>query len=255
VVLAIRHDRCHSLLSYCAVHQPYLLEIAVDTIAAALAAERGGADRLELCSQLAVGGLTPSADVMRTAREQISLPIFVMIRPRGGDFFYSDAEFAAMQGDIAIASQLGMNGVVSGVLLADGHVDVARSRQLVECSHPLPVTFHRAFDESGDLRQALEDIIETRATRILTSGGAPTAPQGLAALAELVAAAGDRVLIVPGSGINPSNIQRVARQSRAREYHSGLSSVVRGADRHENDFEALVRELADGLAACVARGD
>jgi copper homeostasis protein len=137
---------------------------------------------------------------------------------------------------------------VLGLLKDDGCVDIQRTRKLVELARPLPVTFHRAFDVSADLRQSLEDVIKTGATRILTSGGAPTAPEGLAALGELVDAAGDRIIIVPGSGINPSNILRVAQESRAREFHSGLSSVMQGGDRDEDRFEAAVRKLTDLLA-------
>jgi copper homeostasis protein len=232
----------------------FVLEITVETLEAALAAQRGGARRIELCSQLAQDGLTPSSELMGVVRRQVQLPIFAMIRPRGGDFVYSGAEFEAMQGDTAAAKQLGMNGMVLGILQADRSVDVARTRQLVQLAHPLPVTFHRAFDVSADLRKSLEDVIRTGATRILTSGGAPTAPEGLAALAELVALAGDRIILVPGSGINPSNILRVAQQSRAREFHSGLSSVLQNADRQGNRFEAAVRKLAEALASCAEPG-
>jgi copper homeostasis protein len=227
-----------------------ILEITVETVDAALSAQRGGAHRIELCSQLAVGGLTPSSELMQAARQQISLPIFAMIRPRGGDFVYSESEFAAMQRDIGTAKQLGMNGVVLGILKEATRVDIDRTRQLVELARPFPVTFHRAFDATADLREAFEDVIQTGATRILTSGGAPTAPEGLAALVELVAAAGDRILVVPGGGINPSNILRVAQESRAREFHSGLSSVLPNADQRGERFEAQVRKLAAQLAVC-----
>jgi copper homeostasis protein len=225
-----------------------ILEITVETVDAALSAQRGGAHRIELCRQLAVGGLTPSGDLMQAVRAQISLPIFAMIRPRGGDFVYSDSEFAAMKGDIETAKQLAMNGVVLGILREDARVDIERTRRLIELARPLPVTFHRAFDATADLRKALEDVIQTGATRILTSGGAPTAAEGLAALAELVAAARDRILIVPGGGIHPANILRVAQHTRAREFHSGLSSVLGDDERHEDSFEAQVRELAAQLA-------
>ena len=171
-----------------------------------------------------------------------------MIRPRGGDFVYSAAELATMQGDIGTARQLGMDGVVLGILKEDGHVDIQRTRELVEHARPLPVTFHRAFDVSADLRKSLEDVIQTGAARLLTSGGAANAPDGLAALAELVDPADDRMIIVPGSGINASNVQRVAQHTRAREFHSGLSSVARGADGQWKDFEAEVRSIVEILA-------
>jgi copper homeostasis protein len=233
------------------VHNSYILEISVETLDAALAAQRGDADRIELCSDLAQEGLTPGTELMRVVRDQVDLPIFTMIRPRGGDFVYSDAEFAAMKSGIASAGKLGMDGVVLGILKEDRHVDIERTRQLVELARPLPVTFHRAFDVSADVRTSLEDVIATGATRILTSGGAPTAPEGLASLAELVAAAGDRIIIVPGSGINASNALGVAQESRACEFHSGLSSVMPSADRHGDRFAAAVRELAGVLAPCV----
>jgi copper homeostasis protein len=229
------------------VQNHFILEIAVETVDAALAAQRGGANRIELCSQLAQDGLTPASDLMHVVRQRVPLPIFAMIRPRAGDFVYSGEEFQLMQRDIETARGLGMNGIVLGILREDRSVDVARTRQLVQLARPLPVTFHRAFDESTDLRKSLEDVIETGATRILTSGGAPTAPQGLPALAELVAAAGDRIIIVPGSGINPSNILLVAQESRAREFHSGLSSVLSRAERQWDRFEAEVRNLVDLL--------
>jgi copper homeostasis protein len=229
------------------VQNHFVLEITVETVDGALAAQRGGADRIELCSQLAQGGLTPGTDLMRVVRRRVPLPLFAMIRPRASDFVYSGAEFQVMQRDIETARGLGMNGIVLGILREDRSVDVARTRQLVQLARPLPVTFHRAFDVSADLPKSLEDVIETGATRILTSGGAPTAPKGLPALAELVAAAGDRIIIVPGSGINPSNILLVAQESRAREFHSGLSSVLSRAERQWDRFEAEVRNLVDLL--------
>ena len=229
------------------MRSPHILEISVETLDAALAAARGGAHRIELCSDLAQGGLTPGTELMRAVRERVELPVFAMIRPRGGDFVYSDAEFAAMKAEIAIAGLVGMDGIVLGILKEDRRVDTERTRRLVEFARPLPVTFHRAFDASGELRQSLEDVIHTGAHRILTSGGAPTAPEGLASLAELVAAAGDRTIVVPGSGINASNILRVAQESRAREFHSGLSSVMQTADRHGDAFETAVRKLVELL--------
>jgi copper homeostasis protein len=232
------------------VRGPRILEITVEAVDAAVSAQRGGAHRIELCSQLEVGGLTPSGGLMQAVRRQISLPMFAMIRPRAGDFVYFDAEFATMQLGIETAKRLGMNGVVLGILKEDARVDVERTRQLVELARPLPVTFHRAFDATADLHEALEDVIQTGATRILTSGGAPTAAEGLAALTELVAAAGNRILIVPGGGLKPANILRVAQGSRAREFHSGLSSALGDDERHGELFKAEVRKLATQLALC-----
>src|SRR5712671_7508060 len=203
-----------------------LLEISVETLEAALAAERGGADRIELCGDLSCGGITPGDDLVRTVHEQVRIPIFVMIRPRAGDFVYSTAEFAEMKRSIASTKESGVEGVVLGILTKDHRVDAERTRELVELAKPLRETFHRAFDEASDLRQALGEVIKTGAHRILTSGGARSTPEGAAILAELVAAAADRVVIVPGAGINAANVLQVARQTGAHEFHSGLSTVL-----------------------------
>jgi copper homeostasis protein len=225
-----------------------LLEISVEALEAALAAERGGADRLEFCGHLSLGGVTPSADLVSAVRAQVCVPIFVMIRPRAGDFVYSGAEFAEMKCSIGRAKESGVDGVVLGILTKGHRVDVERTRELVELAKPLAVTFHRAFDEAADLRQALEEVIQSGAQRILTSGGAKSAPEGAAILAELVAAAGDRVVIVPGAGINASNVLHVARQMGAREFHSGLSTVLPYAGGNYKKFEEEVRKLVEAVA-------
>lgn len=225
----------------------YLLEISVETVEAALAAERGGADRIELCSSLSIGGVTPSAELMRAARELVRIPIFVMIRPRGGDFCYSAAELAEMKRSIARARELKMDGVVLGILTQDRRIDIEQTRALVEMARPLPVTFHRAFDECTDLQRALEDVIQTGAARILTSGGASSALQGAGVLAELVAAARSRIVILPGAGINASNIVQVARQTGAREFHSGLSAVLPNGSGKYKKFGEEVRKLSEAI--------
>jgi copper homeostasis protein len=227
------------------VSNPYLLEISVESAEAAVAAERGGADRLELCTELAVGGLTPSEDLMTHARARVQLPIFAMIRPRAGDFVYSTKEVDRMRSDIDAAKRLGMNGVVFGLLKRDLRVDVLRTKELVELARPLPVTFHRAFDACADLVEALEEVIDTGAARILTSGGAPTAPEGLGVLAGLVATARERIGILPGGGINASNIASVAQKTGAREFHSGLGSVLAYGNEDYTAFENEVRKLGN----------
>jgi copper homeostasis protein len=229
------------------LNRKYLLEISVESLEAALAAQRGGADRIELCGNLNIGGVTPSIELMRKVREKLHIPIFVMIRPRGGDFVYSEAEFAEMMGSIADAKQAGMDGIVLGVLTRERRVDVAGTRELVEFANPLTVTFHRAFDECVDLREALEDVIQTGARRILTSGGAKSALEGAALLAELIAAAGNRIIIVPGAGISASNVARVVKETRASEFHSGLGSVLPYASTDYKQFEAEARKLAGSL--------
>jgi copper homeostasis protein len=225
-----------------------LLEISIETLQAAQTAERAGADRLELCGDLSVGGVTPTAEVLRTVREHVRIPIYSMVRPRGGDFLYADAEFESMKADIATASSLGMNGIVLGILKADRTVDVERTQNLVDLAHPLPVTFHRAFDECKDMKHGLEDVIATGAARILTSGGAVSAAEGAATLAELVEVAHYRIGILPGAGINPSNILQVAKATRAKEFHSGLSSSLPRPYANYEKFESEIRKLANLLA-------
>jgi copper homeostasis protein len=225
-----------------------LLEISVETLEAALAAERGGADRIELCGDLPLGGVTPGADLVRTVRAQVGIPIFAMIRPRAGDFVYSTTEFAAMKRSTVGAKESGMDGVVLGVLTKDHRVDAARTRELVELAKPLPVTYHRAFDETADLHQALEEVIQSGAKRILTSGGSKSAQAGAGVLAKLIEAAGERIVIVPGAGISSANIVEVARQTRAREFHSGLSAALSYGSNENEKFEEEVRKLAEQIA-------
>jgi copper homeostasis protein len=230
------------------VSSPILLELSVETAEAAVAAERGGAQRIELCAQLRLGGLTPSEEVMRLARKSVTVPIFAMIRPRAGDFTYSLEELAQMRRDIAVAQRIGIEGIVLGIVTRERCVDAERTRELVMAAHPLPVTFHRAFDDVADLDSALDDVIETGAARILTSGGAANAPAGIENLARLVDAAGERVTIIPGGGINASNVLQIARKSGARELHSGLGSVLGYGQEDYALFESEVRKVAEQLA-------
>jgi copper homeostasis protein len=224
-----------------------LLEISVETLEGAMAAERGGADRIELCGDLSLGGVTPGADLVRTVHEQVRIPIFVMIRPRAGGFVYSTAEFAEMKRSIVGAKESGMDGVVLGVLTKDHRVDVERTRELAELANLLPVTYHRAFDESVDSHQALEDVIQSGAKRVLTSGGAKSALEGAVVLADLIEAAGERIVILPGAGISAPNIEQVARLTRAREFHSGLSAALPYGSKNYTRFEEEVRKLAEQI--------
>lgn len=211
-----------------------LVEICVDSVASAVAAECGGARRLELCGDLLEGGITPSAGMIAAVRAKVSIPVQVMIRPRGGDFCYDADEFDIMRRDIETVKKLGADGVVFGILGAEGNVDIPRSRELVELARPLDVTFHRAFDMSAALLRSLEDVCEAGANRILTSGGQATALQGIAKIAELVKAARGRIAIMPGSGIKPENARRIVEESGIREIHAGLGSVVAGPMRFRN---------------------
>jgi copper homeostasis protein len=226
------------------VENRFRLEISVETVEGAAAAERGGAERIELCGELNAGGVTPDVQLMRRVREMVRIPVFAMIRPRAGDFVYSDAEIAEMKRDIAAAKELSMDGVVLGILTREQRVDVERTRELVEFARPLPVTYHRAFDEIARLHEALEDVIQTGAKRILTSGGAKGALEGSVVLAELIEAAGERIIIVPGAGISSVNVVAVARRTRAREFHSGLGAALPYGSNEYKEFEVEVRKLA-----------
>ena len=230
-----------------------LLEISVETLEAAKAAERGRADRIELCGNLSAGGVTPDAELLRTVRAQVRIPIFCIVRPRPGDFVYSDAEFSEMRRSVADVKESGMDGVVLGVLTKDHRVDVERTRELVEFAKPLPVTYHRAFDEAADLHQALEDVIQTGAKRILTSGGAKSALEGAPVLAELIETARERIVVVPGAGISAHNIELVVQQTRAREFHSALSAALPYGSKDYKKFEDEVRKLAKQIARIMAR--
>jgi copper homeostasis protein len=199
-----------------------LLEICATSLDYAVAGQRAGADRIELCSDLDCGGVTPSARLMKAARERLQIPIHVLIRPRRGDFVYSPREFSTIRQSIQTAKDLKMDGIVVGILDRNFHVDVARTRQLVELAQPLPVTFHRAFDETDSLHGSLEAVIRTGAQRLLTSGGRSKATAALSTLAQLVDKANDRLIVMPGSGITPANISRVVRATSAREIHGTL---------------------------------
>ena len=215
-------------------HSPILVEVCVDSVASALAAERGGAARVELCSSLIEGGITPSAGLIEKTRAAVSFPIHVMIRPRGGDFCYDTEEFAIMQRDIALAKQLGANGVVLGILDVAGNVDRTRTQQLVDLARPLLVTFHRAFDMTADLFRALEDVCAAGADRILTSGGEQTSIQGQETIRQLVLCASNRIAIMAGSGIKPENARSLVDSTGVKEVHLGLRSVVPSPMVHRN---------------------
>jgi copper homeostasis protein len=210
-----------------------LIEVCVDSVVSACAAERGGAGRIELCSDLLEGGVTPSTGLIELVRKKVEIGLHLMIRPRGGDFCYDDEEFEVMRRDIVSAKQLGADGVVFGILDVDGRVDVERTRRLIELARPLNVTFHRAFDMSADLFRALEDVCAAGADRILTSGGQQASVLGRGMIARLVAVAGDRVVIMPGSGINEHNAASLIQETGAREIHVGLRSSIPSPMRHQ----------------------
>jgi copper homeostasis protein len=211
-----------------------LLEVCVDSVASAIAAERGGAARLELCSSLIEGGITPSAGLIEITRAAVSIALHVMIRPRGGDFCYDTDEFEIMRRDIALAKQLGANGVVFGILDVHGEVDVARTRQLIKEARPLAVTFHRAFDMAADLFRALEDLCAAGIDRVLTSGGESSCLQGQKMIAQLAQKAQGRIVVMPGGGIKPQNARSFVDHTGVTEIHSGLRSAFPSPMVHRN---------------------
>ncbi len=222
-----------------------LLEIAANSLDSALAAQAGGADRIELCMALEVGGLTPSPGLLAQVRERLSIPVYALIRPRAGDFAYSPSEHATMLADIAHCRAAGCDGVVIGALTVDGDVDVERCRELVAAADGMGVTFHRAIDVCRDPAQALEAIIALGCERVLSSGGAPGAPAGAQALRALVEQAGERIVVMPGAGIDADNIAQLRRLTGAREFHASAKRALPSAMRHA---PAVALGMEDGEA-------
>ena len=197
-----------------------ILEIAVFNYQSALLAERAGADRLELCENPADGGTTPSTGTLRQVKDTLWLPVFPIIRPRGGDFFYTEEEFQIMKWDVMMCKGMEFEGVVFGMLLRNGKIDKENCKRFVDFAYPLKVTFHRAFDRARDPFEALEDLIECGCSRILTSGQVPNALDGASLIKQLIEKADGRIIVMPGSGLRSSNIAEVAKITRAVEFHS-----------------------------------
>ncbi len=211
-----------------------IIEVCVDSVASALAAEAGGADRLELCQDLCEGGLTPSAGLLAVVRERVKLPVAVMIRPRGADFCYSAAEFEVMRRDLQFAKQAGANMIVLGLLTPDGSVDVARTKELIALARPLPVTFHRAFDMGRDAKSALEELIGLGVERVLTSGLERNVIAGLDTIVALMKQARGRITIVPGGGISEQNLPQILAATSAKEFHVSASTPQESAMTFRN---------------------
>lgn len=212
------------------------LEIIGFNIESCIAAQEAGASRIELCDNPTEGGTTPSYGFIKAAREKLSIDLYVMIRPRGGDFLYSDAEFEIMMQDIGMCKNLGCDGVVLGILTPGGNVDKKRCRQLIEYAYPLGVTFHRAFDRAKDPLQSMEDVIEIGCERILTSGLRLKAIDGIALLKKLIQQADDRIIIMPGSGVNADNIMQIAESTGAVEFHSSASIFLNSEMKYVNEL-------------------
>jgi copper homeostasis protein len=200
----------------------YLVEIATSDFITTAAAVEGGAHRIELCANLAEGGVTPSQGTIRQCREKFQALIFPIIRPRGGDFLYTNDEFRIMLQDVQFCKQLGCDGVVIGLLNEDGNIDIKRTAALVEAAYPLGVTFHRAFDRCRDPFEALEQLISIGCERILTSGQKPSAPDAIELIASLNKTADDRIIIMPGSGVRKDNVKELADKTCCVEFHSSL---------------------------------
>lgn len=196
-----------------------IIEICLESVESVIAAEKGGADRVELCSDLFEGGLTPTIGTVKTALKKSNIKINAMIRPRGGDFCYSDEEFEVMKEDIKAFKETGINGIVFGILTPEGDVDIKRSKEIIELARPLAVTFHRAFDMTRDPYKSLEELIELGVDRVLTSGQEATVPEGADLLEELVQIAGDRIIVMPGCGITERNFPKLRDKIKAKEYH------------------------------------
>jgi len=210
------------------------LEIIGFNIESCVAAQKAGANRIELCAGPGEGGVTPSYAFIKTAREKLHIDLYVMIRPREGDFLFSIEEFDMMKTDVSICKELGCDGIVTGILTSDGKVDKERCKQLIELAYPMEATFHRAFDRVADPFEALEDIIGLGFERILTSGLKPKVMEAIETLSALIKQSGDRIIIMPGSGITSANIIEVAEKTDAKELHSSASILKESNMQFQN---------------------
>ncbi|MDN5200426.1 copper homeostasis protein CutC [Fulvivirgaceae bacterium BMA10] len=230
-----------------------IVEVCVYSIESAIAAQEGGADRIELCDNIYDGGTTPSVGTMEIARKHLSIDFYAIIRPRGGDFLYTDAEFEVMKKDVLSAKRLGLDGVVFGILTKDGKIDKERCRELVDLAGPLGKTFHRAFDLTQDPKKALEDIIDLGMDRILTSGQKALAIDGACLIKELNEVAANRIKIMAGSGVSSENIEELSAQTGVNEFHmsarsprrSNMEYQRRGIPIGHPSLDEYVIEMAD----------
>jgi copper homeostasis protein len=218
-----------------------LLEVAANSVASALAAQEGGAGRVELCASLGEGGLTPSYATIAIARERLLIPLYVLIRPRAGDFLYDEIEIGTMRRDIEACARLGCDGVVIGALDADGNVALNACRELIHAARGLGVTFHRAFDLARDPALALEELIALGCERVLTSGQRTTASEGAAQIRTLIGHAGNRIVVMPGAGIDSRNIASLRVATGASEFHASARRALPSAMRYQPNRLADMR--------------
>ncbi len=203
-----------------------ILEICVDSVESAFAAQKGGADRIELCTNLNEGGVTPSCGAIKFVADKLKIPVNVLVRPRTGNFYYSDEEFEIMECDIELIKKLNANGIVVSVLNDDNTIDIERMKELIDCAQPMEVTFNRAFDLVPDPIEALHILIELAVDRILTSGQKSNAAEGIDLIEDLVEAAKDELIIMPGGGVNADNIKTILIKTGAKEIHSSASDNI-----------------------------
>ena len=247
--------------------QMYLtFEISIDSIQSAINAERAGAQRVELCAGLSEGGTTPSIGMIKMVRKYTKLQMFVIIRPRGGDFLYSDREFDVMCNDILEAKKNGADGIVSGALTADGEIDIEKTKKMVELTYPLPFTFHRAFDMCKNPHEALEQLINIKVSRILTSGQKQSAELGIELLTEIIKLADERITIIPGAGINENNIISLIKKTKATEYHfSGKklfpskmiyinNNISMGGTKNIDEYSIMISDY-DTISTVINKGN
>jgi copper homeostasis protein len=247
------------------IEQKLTLEVCVDSLDSAVVAEEAGANRLELCANLAEGGTTPSYGLIELVKRKIKIPVHVMIRPRRGDFVYSDHDFEVMKADIKQMKKMGMEGVVFGILLNDSTIDVKRMKELVELSRPLSITFHRAFDLITNSLEAVSQLIELKIDTVLTSGGKASALEGLDTLNSLVEYSNGKIKIMPGGGISKNNIRLLKEKTKATDFHISGKKLVKGKvsdlsndvffgikdllnehDYYVSDFQ-IIKDIKNGL--------
>ena len=251
---------CSSLVKVITVKPMMVnMEVCANSLVSAIEAEKGGAIRVELCDNLLEGGTTPSYAQIKLAKQHLNIQVYPIIRPRGGDFLYSELEFELMKEDILMCKSLGCEGVVIGMLTAEGKVDLTRCAELISYAKPMDITFHRAFDMTRDLFEALEDVISLGCSRILTSGGLPNAFEGIDIIRRLVEQSRDRIIIMAGAGVSLANIEAIVSQTGVKEFHGSARRIVKskmtfknpvismGGDVDEYTFSVTERDTVKNL--------